>query len=199
MAHYPRTPRMVTPMLGPQPVLYTSSPYQAAGSRHQLYHVAASEPSYPRGHRRSSSRSRNHRRSHSSSGRHHRHHRSSTPTHSIPSHYSPAAQYAVSYSHVYRSASENANLTLIFFLQSIPTTRQRRHSYSLPNHQYRNSSRDPHRPSHYRNHEHHHMSHRGESIGERIKRFFGIGANKVRFVDHSGHQVDRFGRPVYAL
>lgn len=109
MAHYPRTPRTRTPMLAPQPapVLYASvgtAPYQSPGSHYpgpQLYHVAASEP-YSRGRHRSSSRSRNHRRSNSSGGgRHHRHrHRSSTPSRSMPSHYSPGAQYAVSRSHV---------------------------------------------------------------------------------------------------
>lgn len=73
----------------------------------------------------------------------------------------------------------------------------RRHS--VPDRHYRSSSRGPHRASHYSNRDHHYSSHRRESLGERIKRFFGIGTHRVRFVDSSGHEVDRLGRPVYAL
>lgn len=117
MSYHARTPRMVTPRLAPQPppVVYATvgtAPYQPAGSHYpgQVFHVAPSEPGYSRGRHRSSSRSRDHKRSHSSGGRHHRHHRhhrrSSTPSHSIPSHYSPGNQYAVSRSFPCRSFGE---------------------------------------------------------------------------------------------
>ncbi|KAF9651775.1 hypothetical protein BDM02DRAFT_3184282 [Thelephora ganbajun] len=198
MSHYTRTPRMVTPRLVPQPtpVVYapvnTPTPYynhelgrrQSLGPHYpgqQIYHVPASEPSHSRGHHRSSSKSRKHRRSHSTDrhgGRHHHHRRSSTPNHSVPVRYSPETQYA-----------------------TIPSSRHRRHSYSVPDNHYRSSSRDPHRavPYNYREYNYHRVTHRGESIGERIKRFFGFGTHKVRFVDPSGHQVDRLGRPIYAM
>lgn len=115
MSRY-HTPRMVNPRLTPQPVVYTTvntSPYHdpaALGHRRsmgphypspQMFHVATSDPSHSRGRHGSSSRSHRHRRSHSvdrhGGSRHHRHHRrSSTPVRSMPAHYSPGTQYAVS-------------------------------------------------------------------------------------------------------
>lgn len=89
----------------------------------------------------------------------------------------------------------NADLTLNH--QTIPSTRHRRHSYAVPDHRHRSSSRGPHRAVQYGHREPHYVTHRRESIGERIKRFFGIGTHKVRFVN--GHQVDRLGRPIYAV
>jgi len=145
----------------------------------QMYHVAASDPSHSR-HHRSSSKSHKHRRSHSTDrhggSRHHRHHRrSATPSRSMSTRYSPEVQYA-----------------------TVPSSRHRRHS-SVPDRQYRSSSRGPHGGLHHGHREHHYVTRHRESIGERIKRFFGIGTHKVRFVDSSGHQVDHVGRPIYAL
>lgn len=118
MSHFVPTPRMVNPRLAhqPPPVVYpavNASPYYepaTLGRRQsmghypggpQVYHVTSSDPSHSRGHHRSSSRNHRHRRSHSvdrhRSGRHQRHHRrSSTPSRSMPAHYSPETQYAVS-------------------------------------------------------------------------------------------------------
>jgi len=95
------------------------------------------------------------------------------------------------------ASSENANLILDF--QTIPSSRHRRHSYSVPEHHYRSSSRGPHGAIHHSHREHHSVTRHRESIGERIKRFFGIGNHRVRFVDRSGHQVDRLGRPIYPM
>ena len=76
------------------------------------------------------------------------------------------------------ASPENANLTL-----NIQNNRR----YSVPDHHYRSSSRAANRASHR---DHHYSTYYRESIGERIKRFFGIGSHKVR--------VDSLGRPIYA-
>lgn len=116
MSHYSRTPRMVTPGLVPQPIVYTTvsnpSPYQRRQSMgpyyppggQQLYHVSASEPSRrSRSHHRSSSKSHRRRRSHSVDrhGSHHHRHRSATPSRSMSTRYFPETQYAVSHSPFY--------------------------------------------------------------------------------------------------
>jgi len=87
------------------------------------------------------------------------------------------------------TSPDNAKLTL---------NNQTHRRYSIPDHHYRSSSRAPNRASHYSHRGDHYTTRHRESLGERIKRFFGIGSHKVRFVDRSGHQVDRLGRPIYA-
>ena len=215
MSRYAHTPRSVNHMLAPQPtpVIYgpSTTPYynhtpSGLGRRQSLgayiptqpVFVTASEPSRSRSHHRSSSKSRTHRRSHSidrhGSGRHHRHHhhRSSTP---VQPRYSSDAHYAVSRS-LLTASPENADLTRNHF--QTPSSR-RRHSHSVPVHHHPSSSREPHRVSHHGHRGYHNVTHHRESIGERIKRFFGIGSHRVRYVDNSGHPVDNFGRPIYAM
>ena len=213
MSHYARTPHMVNPMLAPQPVAYAPShgtPYynhtpnglgrrQSLGaympSQPAVYHLTSSEPSHSRSHHRSSSKSRTHRRSHSvdrhGGGRHRRHHhRSSTP---VPARYSSDAHYAVSRS-LLTASSENADL----IRNSFQTPSRRRHSTAVSSHHHLSSSRDPHRVGHHGHHGHHYVTHHRESIGDRIKRFFGITPHRTQYVDSSGYPVDRLGRPLYA-
>jgi len=180
---------MVTPRLVPQssPFLYAtvntpSQYYNEPATRgrrqslgpyppgQQFYHVATSEPSHSRRHR-SSSKSHKHRRSHSTdrhgSSRHHRRHR--TPSRSTSVRYSPDVQYATT-----------------------PSSRHRRHSYSVTGRHHRSSSYEPRGILHRSHNEHYVTSRHRESIGERIKRFFRIGGRGPRFVD--GHK-----RPIYAV
>ena len=212
MSRYAHTPRSVNHMLAPQPtpVIYGPSPTpfyshtpSGLGRRQSLGAYAPSQPVFvtsseprSRSHHRSSSKSRTHRRSHSvdrhGSGRHHRHHhRSSTP---VQPRYPSDAHYAVSRS-LLTASSENADLTRNHF--QTPSSR-RRHSHSVPVHHRPSSSREPHRVSHHGHRGHHYVTHHRESIGERIKRFFGIGRHPVRYDSH-GYPVDNFGRPIYAM